>query len=315
MLLQRLRRAGDDARARPVARALDVALPDRADRGAAERRRAHRHARPSPPRARTGTCAACASATPTASESELDADACFVFIGASPRTDWLEGVVARDERGFILAGPRRAGRRLAAQARPVPARDDRAGRVRGRRRARALVQARRQRRRRGLDGRLADPPVPRRRMSAASPPSRSRSCAAIDLFDDLDDEQLAEWLPVTQPLRGRAGRDPRRARASRRRACSCCSRARSQTLLVDGDHVEPVGRHYAPTWMGAIAALTGARSACACSAETACRMALVEPDGVPPARVRPAGRAPARDAAGRAGDEPHHRRSSRTASG
>ncbi len=34
----------------------------------------------------------------------LEADACFVFIGASPRTDWLEGVVARDERGFILAG-------------------------------------------------------------------------------------------------------------------------------------------------------------------------------------------------------------------
>ena len=37
-------------------------------------------------------------------ESVLEADACFVFIGASPRTDWLEGVVARDERGFILSG-------------------------------------------------------------------------------------------------------------------------------------------------------------------------------------------------------------------
>jgi thioredoxin reductase (NADPH) len=37
-------------------------------------------------------------------EEALDVDACFVFIGASPRTDWLEGVVARDERGFILAG-------------------------------------------------------------------------------------------------------------------------------------------------------------------------------------------------------------------
>jgi thioredoxin reductase (NADPH) len=37
-------------------------------------------------------------------EQNLDADACFVFIGASPRTDWLEGVLARDERGFILAG-------------------------------------------------------------------------------------------------------------------------------------------------------------------------------------------------------------------
>jgi thioredoxin reductase (NADPH) len=29
----------------------------------------------------------------------------FIFIGAAPRTDWLDGVVARDERGFILTGP------------------------------------------------------------------------------------------------------------------------------------------------------------------------------------------------------------------
>jgi thioredoxin reductase (NADPH) len=39
------------------------------------------------------------------SETSADVDACFVFIGASPRTDWLDGVVARDARGFILAGP------------------------------------------------------------------------------------------------------------------------------------------------------------------------------------------------------------------
>jgi thioredoxin reductase (NADPH) len=38
-------------------------------------------------------------------ETVEEVDACFVFIGASPRTDWLEGVVARDEQGFILAGP------------------------------------------------------------------------------------------------------------------------------------------------------------------------------------------------------------------
>ncbi|MFZ0041500.1 MAG: FAD-dependent oxidoreductase [Solirubrobacteraceae bacterium] len=38
-------------------------------------------------------------------EREVDVDACFIFIGALPRTDWLDGVVARDERGFILAGP------------------------------------------------------------------------------------------------------------------------------------------------------------------------------------------------------------------
>jgi thioredoxin reductase (NADPH) len=41
----------------------------------------------------------------TGTETLEDADACFVFIGAAPRTDWLDGVVARDPRGFILAGP------------------------------------------------------------------------------------------------------------------------------------------------------------------------------------------------------------------
>jgi thioredoxin reductase (NADPH) len=29
----------------------------------------------------------------------------FIFIGAAPRTNWLDGVVARDELGFVLAGP------------------------------------------------------------------------------------------------------------------------------------------------------------------------------------------------------------------
>jgi thioredoxin reductase (NADPH) len=42
---------------------------------------------------------------PEGDERTENVDACFVFIGAAPRTDWLDGVVARDERGFILAGP------------------------------------------------------------------------------------------------------------------------------------------------------------------------------------------------------------------
>jgi thioredoxin reductase (NADPH) len=29
----------------------------------------------------------------------------FVFIGAAPRTEWLDGTVVRDERGFVVAGP------------------------------------------------------------------------------------------------------------------------------------------------------------------------------------------------------------------
>ncbi|CAL9326713.1 FAD-dependent oxidoreductase [Streptomyces olindensis] len=36
---------------------------------------------------------------------QVDAQWMFVFIGAAPLTDWLDGTVLRDERGFILAGP------------------------------------------------------------------------------------------------------------------------------------------------------------------------------------------------------------------
>jgi thioredoxin reductase (NADPH) len=36
---------------------------------------------------------------------ELQVSAAFVFIGQQPRTAWLEGIVARDERGFVLTGP------------------------------------------------------------------------------------------------------------------------------------------------------------------------------------------------------------------
>ena len=35
----------------------------------------------------------------------VKAGSMFVFIGAAPRTDWLDGVVQRDERGFVRTGP------------------------------------------------------------------------------------------------------------------------------------------------------------------------------------------------------------------
>ena len=35
----------------------------------------------------------------------VPANSIFIFIGALPRTDWLAGVVERDERGFLLTGP------------------------------------------------------------------------------------------------------------------------------------------------------------------------------------------------------------------
>jgi thioredoxin reductase (NADPH) len=35
----------------------------------------------------------------------VDAQRLFVFIGAAPLTGWLDGVLMRDQRGFVLAGP------------------------------------------------------------------------------------------------------------------------------------------------------------------------------------------------------------------
>ena len=45
----------------------------------------------------------CDSATGT--KETARAGYLFVFIGAAPRTEWLEGVVDRDPRGFVLTGP------------------------------------------------------------------------------------------------------------------------------------------------------------------------------------------------------------------
>jgi len=41
----------------------------------------------------------------TGQHEEVKASFLYVFIGASPHTDWLGDTIARDERGFILTGP------------------------------------------------------------------------------------------------------------------------------------------------------------------------------------------------------------------
>jgi thioredoxin reductase (NADPH) len=52
--------------------------------------------------------------TDTDEVQTVPATSLFIFIGAVPRTDWLNGLVERDERGFILTGLdlKRDGRRL-----------------------------------------------------------------------------------------------------------------------------------------------------------------------------------------------------------
>jgi thioredoxin reductase (NADPH) len=43
-------------------------------------------------------------------EETVRAGYLFAFIGAAPRTEWLEGVVERDSRGFVVTGPDLLGR-------------------------------------------------------------------------------------------------------------------------------------------------------------------------------------------------------------
>lgn len=41
----------------------------------------------------------------TGEKEQIDAQWLFIFIGAEPRTDWLNETVRRDTRGFVVAGP------------------------------------------------------------------------------------------------------------------------------------------------------------------------------------------------------------------
>ncbi|WP_378734434.1 FAD-dependent oxidoreductase [Nocardia brasiliensis] len=41
----------------------------------------------------------------TGVEEKADAERLFLFIGAAPQTDWLDGVIKRDQDGYVLAGP------------------------------------------------------------------------------------------------------------------------------------------------------------------------------------------------------------------
>jgi thioredoxin reductase (NADPH) len=43
--------------------------------------------------------------TATGESETVDAQLLFLFIGAAPLTDWLEGLVIRDSLGFVVAGP------------------------------------------------------------------------------------------------------------------------------------------------------------------------------------------------------------------
>ena len=99
----------------------------------------------------------------TGEPTRLASGGLFIFIGADAETGWLPPEIALDRRGYVLTGSDVDGRRrLAARARPVPARDERSRHLRLRRRALGAGQARRGRGGRGQHGDRLRAPVPAR---------------------------------------------------------------------------------------------------------------------------------------------------------
>jgi signal transduction histidine kinase len=99
----------------------------------------------------------------------------------------------------------------------------------------------------------------------------------VDLFDDIDDAQLAEWAAVaTERLVPPGGILAEQGMAMD--GVLLLLEGTARTLLVDGDRVEPVGRQTAPTWAGAIAVLTDGDIGVRMVAAEPCRLAIVAPE-------------------------------------
>ncbi len=76
----------------------------------------------------------------------------------------------------------------------------------------------------------------------------------VDLFDELDDEQLARWREVSEIRELPA--DALVAEAGQTVEFMLLFRGVVQGLVVEAGRVEPITRQTAPTWMGAITVLT-----------------------------------------------------------
>ena len=112
------------------------------------------------------------------------------------------------------------------------------------------------------------------------------SCAAVDLFDELDDDALAEFAAATRRARRRGRRRSSPSRAVDVAGLQLLLDGRCRSFMMDGDRAEPVGHQHAPTWMGAIGALTGDPLPVRMQAESDCRIGAHRVRGVPPPRAR-----------------------------
>ena len=99
----------------------------------------------------------------------------------------------------------------------------------------------------------------------------------VDLFDDLDDAQLAEWAAVAQRVHYEPG-ELLAEQGAEVDGLSCLLEGEAQTFIVHENRTEPVGRQVAPTWVGAISVLTRGPLAVRMQATTVCEVARIPAD-------------------------------------
>jgi len=91
--------------------------------------------------------------------------------------------------------------------------------------------------------------------SASAPPVTVADLRPVDLSDDLDDTELAEWAAAAAWRDAEAG-DIVLEEASEPDELLCLLEGTLQLFRHDGDRLEPAGHQTAPTWIGAVPALT-----------------------------------------------------------
>ena len=100
---------------------------------------------------------------------------------------------------------------------------------------------------------------------------------AIDLFEDLDDDALAEWAAVAEPFSVAVGEIIAEQGVTPKGVLLLFS-GLAQALIVEEGRLEPAGLHHPPTWMGAIGVLTGGGLGVRMRAEEDCELARIEPE-------------------------------------
>jgi signal transduction histidine kinase len=97
----------------------------------------------------------------------------------------------------------------------------------------------------------------------------------IDLFDEIDDEQLAKWQEVAEIRELPAEAQVVAAGKSAEADFMLLLQGMVQGLIVEAGRLEPVTRQVAPTWMGAIPVLTGTGFAGEMRSLTEVRLAVI----------------------------------------